>query len=311
MSPAWGWALVKKNVYTWSWPRASRLRKEWLTLYHFDSSRPPFLSPNYTAKVVIHTKAKIPTTTTNCPAHPVLAASKACFCFWKGTVATVQLEELFQGAGNTLAVNELFFARMSDSSCAPVNSLLLPWETKPSSSEELKEVSQGSPCGSSPLRSQRHRHLTYKSPQPWIHYSSSFSLLGPWPVPGKGPGRPRVPLPHPLNCSLGRFPHLQHHNVWNWASLHVSLTETVFLSLLALSSSCQMTMCPFFPFSSLRLTPAQNNPLWVLKCLLGTVFSEHKYLGRTLLDQVSGKSVAQAGDNSSMDKNMGLGEGKG
>lgn len=69
-------------------------------------------------------------------------------------------------------------------------------------------------------------------------------------------------------------------------------------------------MSPFLLSLFLRLASAPNNPLSVLKCLLGTLFSKHKSSGRILLDQVSRKSVAQAGDNSPMDKDRSLGEKK-
>lgn len=64
---------------------------------------------------------------------------------------------------------------------------------------------------------------------------------------------------------------------------------------------------PFSPFTSLGLAPAPNNPLSVLKCLLGTLFSKHKSPGRILVEQVSRKPVAQAGDSSPMDEDTSLG----
>lgn len=93
----------------------------------------------------------------------------------------------------------------------------------------------------------------------------------------------------------------------------VSRAETAFIPLLLFSSSCQeMTMCiPSFPFSSLRLAPAPNNPLSVQGCLLGPLLSKHISWGRILLEQVSRKSVTQEGDSSLMDKDTSLGWRKG
>lgn len=137
----------------------------------------------------------------NARPHPVLAASEAWFCCWKRTVAAAQLEELFQGTGNALAVNELFFARMSDSSCAPVNSLLLPWETKPVPSEELKEVSQGSPVGAAPSGA------TATGAWPINHHSSKFIIpaLSVYLRRAQEDQCQWGPLPTPLNCSSVRF----------------------------------------------------------------------------------------------------------
>lgn len=154
----------------------------------------------------------------NAQIHPVLAARKAWFCCWKRTVATVQLEEIFQETGNALAVNELFFARMLDSSCAPVNSL--PWETNRLLLRISRRSAKG-PLWGQPHRCLSHRRLTYKSPQPQVHSYSSFCLLGPYSGPREGPRKATVPLPSPLNCPLVRFPHLQHHDIWNCISLHI------------------------------------------------------------------------------------------
>lgn len=180
----------------------------------------------------------------NAQTHPVLAASKAWFCCWKRTVATVQLEEIFQETGNTLAVNELFFARMSDSSCAPVNSL--PWETKPAPSEDLKKVSQGSSVGAA------------TDAWPINHHSLKFILialfvyLGHTQGPGKGPGRPQCRCHPPLNCALVRFPHLQHHDIWNWVSLHISYLSHInciyFHALVFIKLSGNGYVCPLFSF---------------------------------------------------------------
>lgn len=228
----------------------------------------------------------------------------------------MQLEELFQRTGNTLAVNELFFARMSDSSCAPVNSLLLPWETKPAPSEELKEVSQGSPVGAAPsgARATGAWPINHCSPKFIIPALSVY--LGHAQRPGKGLGRPHClsdPPPTPLNCPLVRFSHLWHHvcEIGLPCIYSVSLAETVFISLLLFSSTCQeITMyIPFSPFTSLRLAPAPNNPLSVLECLLGTLYSKHKSPGRILVEQMSRKPAAQAGDSSPMDKDTSLGVG--
>lgn len=93
----------------------------------------------------------------------------------------------------------------------------------------------------------------------------------------------------------------------------VSRAETAFIPLLLFSSSCQeMTTCiPPFPFSSLRLAPAPNNPLSVPGCLLGPLLSKHISPGRILLEQVLRKSVTQEGDSSLMDKDTSLGWRKG
>ena len=73
-----------------------------------------------------------------------------------------------------------------------------------------------------------------------------------------------------------------------------------------------MTTCiPPFPFSSLRLAPASNNPLSVLGCLLGPLLSKHTFPGRILLEQVLRKSVTQEGDSFPMDKDTSLGWRKG
>lgn len=312
-----GWALVKKNARCESQPRAPNYEGNngW-QLYHFDPSRPQFLSLNYKARVTIHTKAKITTMTKPAQTHPVLAASEARICCWKRTVATVQLEELFQGTGNTLAVNELFFARMSDSSCAPVNSLLLPWEIKPAPSEELKEVSQGSPVGAAPsgARATGVWPINHRSPKFIIPALSVY--LGHAQRSTEGPRKitvPAVTLLISRNCPLLRFPHWQHHGMWNWASLHwFFLTELNLFPLLLFLSSCQeITMCIiFYPFPSWPLAPAPNKPLHPWGCLLGTLFSKHKSLGRILLEQVSRKSVAQARHSSPVDKDASLKRGE-
>ena len=170
------------------------------------------------------------------------------------------------------------------------------------------------PCGGSPLRSQSHRRLTYKSPKPRVHYSSSFCLLGP--CPGPRAQCPRWAFPHLPELSLPQGFSSMAPRVCETglSGVHfVSRAETAFIPLLLFSSSCQeMTMCiPSFPFSSLRLAPAPNNPLSVQGCLLGPLLSKHISWGRILLEQVSRKSVTQEGDSSLMDKDTSLGWRKG
>lgn len=199
--------------------------------------------------MAIHTKTKIIFTTRNAPNTPSLGCQQGFLCCWKRTVALVQLEKLFQGTGNTLAVNELFFARMSDSSCAPVNSLLLPWETKAAPSEEPEEVSQGFPAGAAPsgARATGARPINHHSPKfiipslshlfmpclapregsrnvwPWLRWSHSASW-NPSPTPGVSSGSLICGIIGV--CAIGFL--------WNHS---VFLTETV--SLLLLTWSCQ------------------------------------------------------------------------